>query len=108
MTSGPVLFRNFTLSCDGELWKKDLDVLRPVERSRLQSLHFKKYLLVCPLEAIFSSFCIAARCLHLVIHPADEATQISEVRVTQEVLILDKVLDLIPVVSLERFVLELA
>ena len=65
------------------------------------------HLVSCAFEALFSDLEIAATRLDLVSHAVDELAQVFKVRPFQEGFILDEVLDLVPVVRLERLVLQL-
>ena len=107
VTSWPSLLLYHSFLCDGELWKDYLDVLRSEERVCCQSLDLLRDLLMGALKAVFGCICVTAARFDLVVHPVHQGANAGEVGVCEEGLILDEVLDLVPVVSLEGLVLQL-
>mmetsp|Transcript_15965 Transcript_15965/g.21673 ORF Transcript_15965/g.21673 Transcript_15965/m.21673 type:complete len:219 (+) Transcript_15965:982-1638(+) len=98
------LCHNLAILGNAELRQHYLDVLGARERLRLRLL---LDLLSCALKALLGGVWGASTCLCLIVQTIKQLAEFLEVRSLEEGLILNKVLDLLPIVRLERLVLQL-
>ena len=105
MTTRSGLICDDTFVGDGEFGQDYFEVLCSAKLA--VKLRIRCDLFIRADEAFLGCISVATTCLHLVVHTIDEIAKFLEVRVGQEILILDEVFHLVPVVGLERLMLQL-